>query len=128
MKPVRAHASPAFRKEDTLASLPHGLEDELRHRIRIVQNDAPESYVDGGWTGVEECLEIRGRGVVRGQVEKVEPGNEYVRAPVFWFRYQGQRPAVGVRDFETLEHPGGPDQTYGIQTETLLAKSVDDIT
>ena len=61
---VRAHASPAFGKEDTLASLPHGLEDELRHRIRIVQNDAPESNVDGGWTGVEECLEIRVRGVV----------------------------------------------------------------
>ena len=72
-------------------------------------------------------MKINGQGMVGSRVEKAEPRDGDVRAPVFRFSDQRRRPAVGVRDFEKLEHPWGPNQTHRIQFETLHAKSVDDV-
>ena len=123
------HAAPwTLGGEETLASLPDGLEDESHDCIGIFHDHAAESYVDWGWTSVKKGLEVRGSGVVRGPIEDGEPHEGYVRPLVLWFGHQGWRPAVGVWDFETLEHAWRPDHTHMVQTMTLCSKLVDDVT
>jgi hypothetical protein len=112
----RTHASPALGKQYTSSACNpcRGLEDDFRHGVRIVQNNTSESNVYRWWPIVKELLQLRSRGIVRGQIQKVETRDRYMRTPVFWFRNKSWRPAVRMRNFEALKHSWSPDHTHGL--------------